>query len=99
MSISMVVVWVGFRENFGDVLSVKDPKKLLDINKQFDDVIVYYNDIDGKIGYDKCIDKCPGFCVENGMTGSAFCYPINDYKRIDINKFDESNRRMVFPNV
>ena len=85
-------------EKFGDILSTS-PKYVSDPNKQFDDVVVYYNDLDGKIGYDTCIDKCNGFCVENGMTGSAFCYPLRPLEKTNIDKYVDNNKRLVFQNV
>jgi hypothetical protein len=40
------------------------------------DVTYYDNDDDGRLGLDKCIEKCKnGSCVEYGVTGHAHCFP------------------------
>jgi hypothetical protein len=41
----------------------------------FNDVIVYENDLDGKLGIDKCLDNESGHCVEYGISGVAYYYP------------------------
>jgi hypothetical protein len=47
----------------------------------FNDVIMYDNedpwDINTKLGIQKCAEKCNGNCVEYGVTGSAFCFPLS----------------------
>ncbi len=44
-------------------------------DKLFSDVIDYENDLDGRSGIDKCLEKCQGVCVEYGQTGIAHCFP------------------------
>ena len=42
----------------------------------FGDIILYQNDhVGGRIGLDKCIEKCDGTCVEYGVTGDTTCFP------------------------
>lgn len=46
----------------------------------FKDIVVYSNDEDpyepgGRLGIDKCLDECPGKCVEFGVTGIGYCFP------------------------
>lgn len=65
-------------EGFGDEVSVKQTHEILDLTKQFTDMIVYDNDADGRIGLDKCIEQCNGYCVEQGQTGSANCFPARE---------------------
>ena len=33
-----------------------------------------YQNIDGRLGLDICLEKCTGNCVEDGVTGKAFCF-------------------------
>lgn len=56
-------------------------------DKIFDDVIYYPNEYAknydtgeeiGKLlvtGWIKCKQKCPGHCVEYGVSGNAYCFP------------------------
>lgn len=34
---------------------------------------IYENEIDRQ-GFDICLDKCNGYCVEYGIMGKAFCF-------------------------
>jgi hypothetical protein len=55
--------------------------KMNEINAQlfdditFRDVVYYENDLDGRLGLDKCLDNKTGYCVEFGQTGNAYYYP------------------------
>ena len=51
----------------------KKPKFLYD--KLFDDVTIYDNDADGRLGLDKCLEANCGVCLEYGVTGNALCFP------------------------
>jgi hypothetical protein len=60
--------------------SLEDLRKNKPLNnifedKLFSDVITYENDLDGRLGLDKCIENCKGLCVEYGETGLAHCFP------------------------
>lgn len=58
--------------------TIKKPADIVELKQQFDDIVVYDNDKDGRIGLDKCIENCNGYCVEYGMTGSANCFPVHE---------------------
>jgi len=50
-------------------------------NSTFNDVVVYDNDIDGRLGLDKCMEikkNNNGTCVPFGITGVAYYYPPRD---------------------
>jgi hypothetical protein len=63
----------------------------MDITKQFEDLVVYENLANGRLGLDRCIENCKGYCVEYGLTGSAYCFPV---KPTQPKNFDG----MVLPN-
>ena len=70
------------------------------ITKQFDDLIVYDNQPDGRLGLDRCYEDCKGYCVEYGLTGSAYCFPVNKPVEKDFNGMIVSNdQKLSFPNV
>lgn len=87
-------------ELFGDSLSMRQTHEILDPKKQFTDMIVYDNDPDGRIGLDKCIEKCNGYCVEYGMTGAAYCYPAREP---EVKNFDgdivPNEKQLSYPNL
>jgi hypothetical protein len=67
---------------------------------QFEDIIAYDNDPNGRMGLDKCIEKCQGYCVEFGQTGDAMCYPVKPEKPKDFSGLIVSNdNKLSFPNV
>lgn len=88
------------KEKFGDIVSVKTTPDILDLKQQFDDMIVYDNDPDGRIGLDKCIERCNGYCVEFGQTGSAYCFPARPPIKKDFDGLIVQNeQKLSFPNV
>lgn len=88
------------REAFGDPVLVKTTPDIIDLKQQFDDLIVYDNDPDGRLGYDKCIEKCNGYCVEHGQTGSAYCYPVHEPVEKDFyGMIIPNEQKLTFPNV
>lgn len=89
-----------FKETFGDSASVKTTPDVLDLTQEFDDVVTYDNQPNGIIGLDTCIDKCQGYCVENGQTGSALCYPVHSDVAKDFNGLVVQNdQNLSYPNV
>jgi len=66
------------REKFGDEIAIKQTHEIMDLSKQFTDMITYENDADGRLGFDKCIENCQGYCVEYGLTGTAHCFPARE---------------------
>lgn len=93
-------VFVRKTENFGDPASVKRIPDILDLKQQFDDMIVYDNDADGRLGLDKCIEKCNGYCVEYGLTGSAYCFPVREEKPKDFDGMIVQNeQKLSYPNL
>jgi hypothetical protein len=87
-------------EGFGDPVSVKKTPDIIDVTKMFDDIIVYDNDPDGRIGLDKCIENCKGYCVEYGQTGDAYCYPVTEQKEKDFyGMIIPNERKLAYPNV
>lgn len=89
-----------FQENFGDPLLVRRTPDILDLKQQFDDLIVYDNQPDGRIGLDKCIEQCQGYCVEHGQTGSAYCYPVHPTTEKNFNGMILQNeQQLVYPNL
>lgn len=88
------------REKFGDIVLAKTTPDILDLRQQFDDLIVYDNDADGRIGLDKCIEKCNGYCVEFGQTGSAYCFPAREPQSKDFNGVIVPNeQKLAYPNL
>lgn len=88
------------REKFGDIISVKEVPDILDLRQQFDDLIVYDNSPDGRLGFDKCIENCKGYCVEHGWTGSAYCFPVKEEKPKNFDGLIVQNeRKLSFPNI
>ena len=65
-------------EMFGDPFQNKKTPQILDLTQQFDDMIVYDNEPNGRLGLDKCIELCKGYCVEFGLTGTAYCFPVSE---------------------
>jgi hypothetical protein len=87
-------------ETFGDVLSFKKTPDALDIDKRFSNIIEYNNDADGRIGYDKCIQNCQGYCVEYGITGDAHCFPVQGNEEKDFYGDVVSNEiKLSFPKL
>lgn len=99
----IVVYFIFFRkygETFGDVLTVKKTPDILDLHKQFDDIIDYNNEPNGRMGYDKCIENCKGYCVEFGLTGDAHCFPVHEPTLKDFNGMIVPNEnKLSFPNT
>lgn len=57
----------------------RDGNDLLD-DALFKSIVVFNNDEDpyepgGRLGIDKCLDKCTGRCIEFGVTGVGYCFP------------------------
>ena len=98
--IYIILVKLHIVEGFGDEITVKKTHDILDLSKQFDDLITYENDADGRIGLDKCIENCNGYCVEYGLTGVAHCFPARDPQ---VKNFDglivQNDRKLSFPNI
>jgi len=102
--ISVLVYYLFIRdtlkEKFGDDVLVKTTPDVLDYSQQFDDIITYDNSADGRLGLDKCIENCKGYCVEYGMTGSALCYPV---KAPIVKNFDgmivPNDQKLSYPNI
>lgn len=89
-----------YEEKFGDELSVPRKTNVVDLKNQFEDIIVYDNDTTGRLGLDKCIEGCNGYCVEYGQTGDAVCYPVKPEKPKDFSGLIVSNdNKLSFPNV
>lgn len=88
------------QETFGDPITIKKTHDILDLNNQFDDIIEYNNDQNGRIGLDKCIEGCNGYCVEFGLTGDAHCFPIQDDTTKDFyGLIVQNDRKLSFPNI
>ena len=63
-------MYEGRRQNGNDLLD----------DELFKSIVVYNNDEDpyepgGRLGIDKCLDKCSGRCIEFGITGIGYCFP------------------------
>lgn len=87
-------------ENFGDPMTVKKTPEILDLKQQFDDIITYDNLPDGRIGLDRCIENCNGYCVEYGITGSANCFPAREPSVKDFTGMIVPNdKKISFPNL
>lgn len=96
----LYLIFSKYYEKFGDPSSIKTTPDILDLRQQFDDMIVYDNDADGRIGLDKCIEKCNGYCVEFGQTGSAYCFPVKEPIPKDFDGMIVPNERQLsYPNV
>lgn len=57
------------KETFGKIKDLK--------TKDFTDIYVNaeaYENKDGRMGLDICLEKCAGNCVEYGLTGKAWCF-------------------------
>lgn len=75
----------------------------------FRDVIVYDNDINGRLGLDRCFDNKVGYCVPFGITGVAYYYPptYNELYFGDVIKLELTDQEqkqpitgsMEFPNL
>jgi hypothetical protein len=60
----------------------RDGYDLLD-DSLFNNVITYNNDDDpyecgSKLGIEKCLENCPGRCIEFGITGIGYCFPPDE---------------------
>ena len=89
---------------------VKNGPKILD-DKLFSDVVTYDNDPDaeGRLGIDKCLEGCPGRCLEFGNSGIAHCFPRykpteNLYTATrnwenESDEFDRSANKLVYPAI
>lgn len=60
----------------------RDGYDLLD-DSLFNQVITYENDDDpyscgSKLGIEKCLENCPGKCIEFGVTGIGYCFPPDE---------------------
>lgn len=80
----------------------KLPKYLDD--KLFQDVILYDNDEDGRLGLDKCYEELikneGGYCVEFGQTGNASYFPKNKplgKNNNTIYPFNNLNKNIIYP--
>jgi hypothetical protein len=88
------------KEKFGDKLSIRQTHEILDPKKQFTDMIVYDNDPSGRIGLDKCIENCNGYCVEFGQTGAAYCYPAREPESRDFTgDIVPNEKQLSYPNL
>lgn len=105
LSIILIIIFVtvyfgGIYEYFGEPSSVKQIPDIIDLSKQFDDIIVYDNDETGRIGIDKCVEYCNGYCVDHGMTGSSYCFPVKEPVKKDFySGFAQNGLKISFPNV
>jgi hypothetical protein len=60
----------------------RDGYDLLD-DSLFTNVVTYNNDDDpyecgSKLGIEKCLENCPGRCIEFGITGIGYCFPPDE---------------------
>ena len=60
----------------------RDGYDLLD-DSLFNNVVTYNNDDDpyecgSKLGIEKCLENCPGRCIEFGITGIGYCFPKDE---------------------
>lgn len=88
-SFIIICVLIYFTSHKIENLNVVDSSQKPDTKKidflddpLFKDVIFYKNDddplLDGrKTGLEKCIELCNGRCVEFGITGASFCFPLS----------------------
>ena len=94
--IVFLLIWIIYlvytkREHFAQAfpkLQFEDLRKNKPLNnifedKLFSDVITHENDLDGRLGIDKCIESCKGVCVEYGVTGLAHCFPEKELPDFD----------------
>jgi hypothetical protein len=89
-----------YEEKFGDPLSVPRKSNIVDLKNKFEDIISYDNDPNGRLGLDKCIENCRGYCVEYGQTGDAICFPVQPEQPKDFSGLVVSNdNKLSFPNV
>lgn len=87
-------------EQFGEELSKYNPYDYVDITQQFDDIVVYNNEPTGRTGFDQCIEKCHGYCVEYGLTGDAHCYKLQQTQEKDFGAdVVQNDNKLVYPNV
>ena len=75
----------------------RDGYDLLD-DSLFRHVITYENDdnpyeVGGKLGIHKCIENCPGRCVEFGVTGVGYCFPSDKMEEIGKKSYPEIRKR------
>lgn len=99
--ISLLYLYINYInvEKFGDPISnTYKAHTILDVAKQFPDIVIFNNDYDGRIGLDKCIEysenKKGGKCVEYGLTGNTMYFPEISYPeknfKDDINEPNET---------
>jgi len=62
----------GYLNTFNGRMSIDDQYFY---DKLLDDVFYYPNMPDGTTGWVNCKIKCPGNCVEFGVTGASYCFP------------------------
>ena len=103
-AIYYIILQFTTKEGFGDPTSVLRPSQsvpdILDLTHQFEDMLVYNNDPDGRLGLDKCIEDCQGYCVEFGQTGTAYCFPVRETTPKDFSGVVADNeQKLSFPNV
>lgn len=78
--------------------------QLLD-DMAFQDVIIYENE-NGRLGIDKCLENKDGHCVEYGIAGIAYYYPAiksNKYYGEIINlhpiQKETENKSLIYPSL
>lgn len=87
-------------EKFGDAVAVQQTHEIIDLSKQFTDMITFDNDAEGRLGIDYCIEKCNGYCVEKGQTGAADCFPARPAEKQDFEGDIVSNEKQLsYPNI
>ena len=103
MIYGIYIIFLHKKEGFGDpgygkkASTVPD---ILDLTNQFEDMVVYDNDPDGRLGLDKCIENCHGYCVEFGQTGTAYCFPVREPQPKDFTGVVVQNeQKLAFPNI
>jgi hypothetical protein len=100
-----------YNKKFDDLRKVK-PLNLLTEDVLFKDMILYENQIDGRLGLDICLEKCDGTCVEYGVTGNTYCFPDKNKeiikssfyetlrdKTYKTENIDEKPQKMEFPSM
>jgi len=60
----------------------RDGNDLLD-DSLFSNIVTYNNDDNpyeqgSKLGIEKCLENCPGRCIEFGVTGIGYCFPPDE---------------------
>lgn len=92
--------YVDVIKQFSDVVEYKNEVTgLFDTNKNnlLDKQIV---NAYGRTGFDQCIEKCNGYCVEYGLTGDAHCYKIVPEKEKVFNAdVVQNDTNLAYPNI